>query len=80
MIQERGASANRTQADLRKNLISSSSQETRASGKLAAMFSSVSEEPGNLIRSSIFKYADPSNLGRSLLEGNEGNKDQLRVR
>ena len=33
-----------------------------------------SEEPVNLIKSSIFKNADPSNLGRSLLEGN---KDHL---
>ena len=32
------------------------------------------EEPGNQLRSSVFKYADPSNLGRSLLEGN---KDHL---
>ena len=38
LLQERGASANRTQADLRKSLLSSSSQEPRASGKLAAMF------------------------------------------
>ena len=37
------------------------------------MFSSRSDEPGNQFESSIF-YADPSILGRSLLEGN---KDHL---
>ena len=37
-------------------------------------FSPESEEPGNTIKSSIFKNANPSNLGRSLLEGN---KDHL---
>ena len=73
MIQERGASAKRTQADLRESLISSSSQEPRAPGKLAAMFSSGSDEPGNQFESYMFKYADPSNLGRSLLEGNKDN-------
>ena len=76
MIQERGASAKRTQADhsRRESLTSSSSQEPRASGKPAAMFSLGSEEPGNQLESSVFKNADPSNLGRSLLEGN---KDHL---
>ena len=29
------------------------------------------KEPGNLIKSSVFKHADPSNLGRSLLGGNQ---------
>ena len=38
------------------------------------MFSSGSQEPGNELMSSIYKHADPSNLGRSLLEGN---KDHL---
>ena len=38
MIQERGVSAKRTQAGRRVGLMSNSSQETRASGKLAAMF------------------------------------------
>ena len=69
MLQERGASAKRTQADLRKRLMSSSSQEPRACGKPDAMFSSGSTELGNLIKSSVFKHADPSNLGRFLLEG-----------
>ena len=73
MIQERerGVTAKRTQADRREGLMSNSSQETRASGKPAAIFSSGIEEPGNLIKSSIFKNADPSNLWKSLLEGNE---------
>ena len=76
IIQRRGASAERTQADLREGLMSCSSQEPRASGKLAAMFSSGNKEPGNLIKSSVFKHADPSNLGRSLLEGNNDHSAQ----
>ena len=71
MIQERGASAKRTQAGRRESLMSNSSQETRASGKLAAMFFTRKRRTGNTIKSSIFKNANPSNLGRSLLEGNE---------
>ena len=47
ILQERGASAKRTQADSRKGLISSSSQEPSALEKLAATFSFGSEEPGN---------------------------------
>ena len=35
------------------------------------MFSPESEELGNLINSSIFKNTNPSNLGRSLLEGDK---------
>ena len=54
--------------------MSSSSQKPRAYGKLDAMFSSKSNEPGKQFKNSIFKFADPSNLGRSLLEGN---KDHL---
>ena len=42
--------------------------------KLAALFSLGSEEPGNQFKSSVFKHDDPSNWGRSLLEGN---KDHL---
>ena len=42
--------------------------------KLAALFSSGSKEPRNQFKSSVFKDADPSNLGRFLLEGN---KDHL---
>ena len=51
--------------------MSSSSQEPSAPGKPAAMFSSGSEEPGNQFKSSVFKHADPSTLGRSLLESNK---------
>ena len=74
IIQEREVSAKRTQADRRESLMSHSSQESGASGKPAAWFSSESGEPGNLIRSSVFRNANPSNLGGSLLEGN---KDHL---
>ena len=35
------------------------------------MFSSTNDEPGNQFESSMFQYADPSKLGRSLLEGNK---------
>ena len=45
-----------------------------ARGKPAATFSLGSKQPGNQFKSSVFKHADPSNLGRSLLEGN---KDHL---
>ena len=70
-IQERGVSAKGTQADRREGLMSSSPQKTRASEKLAAKFSPESKGPRNLIKSSIFKNAYPSILGRSLLEGNK---------
>ena len=61
MLQERGASAKRTQADPGESLMSSSSQEPRASGKPAATFSPRNKEPGNQFNSSVFKHADPSN-------------------
>ena len=61
----------RGQADTRKCLMSSPSQEPRASGKPAAMFSSGGEGPENRFKISVSKDADPANLGRSLLEGNE---------
>ena len=48
--------------------------EPRASGKPDALFSSRSDEAGNQFESSMFKNADPSKLGRSLLEGS---KDHL---
>ena len=51
--------------------MSRSSQEPSAPGKPAALFSSGREEPGNQFKSSVFKNADPSNLKRSLLEGNK---------
>ena len=60
--QKRGASAQRTQADhsRRESLMSTSSQEPRAPGKPNAMFSSRSNELGNQLESSIFKFDDPS--------------------
>ena len=71
MIQERGTSAQHTLAhhSRRERLMSSSSQEPGASGKPDAMFSSRSNELGNQCEGSIFKFADPSDWGRSLLEG-----------
>ena len=76
MMQKRGASAQRTQADhsRRESLMSWSSQEPRAYGKPAALFSLGSEEPGNQFKSSMIKYVDPSKLERYLFEGN---KDHL---
>ena len=67
IILKRGASAQRTQVDhsRRESLKSNSSREPRAYGKPDAMFSSRSNEPGNQIENSIFKFADPSNWGRS---------------
>ena len=50
----------------------SSSEGQRASGKPDALLSS---EQGNLIRSSVFRNANPSSLRGSLLEGD---KDRLR--
>ena len=49
-------------------------QDPRASGRPEAVLSSKSNEPGLQFETSIFKFADPSKLGRSLLEGN---KDHL---
>ena len=54
-----------------KSLRSHSSEGQKALGKPNALFSS---EQGNLIRSSVFRNADPSNLRGSLLESN---KDHL---
>ena len=54
--------------------MSSSSQEPSGPAKPAALFSLGSGEPENQFKSSVFKNADASNLGRSLLEGN---KDHL---
>ena len=64
LLQERGASAKRTQADSRKSLMSSSSQEPSAQGKPATLFSSRREEPENQLKSSVFKNADPSKFGK----------------
>ena len=60
-----------TQADRKGSLRSQSSEGQKALGKHNALFSS---EQGNLIRSSVFRNANPSNLSGSLLEGN---KDHL---
>ena len=70
---EERSKCKRTQTDhsRRESLMSSSSQEPRASGKPNALFSSRSDELGNQFEKFMFKFADPSNLGRSLLEGNE---------
>ena len=71
IVQERERSAQYTQADRKGSLRSHSSEGQKASGKPDALFSS---EQGNLIRSSVFRNADPSNLRGSLLKGN---KDHL---
>ena len=55
----------------KESLRSHSSEGQKALGKPNALFSS---EQGNLIRSSVFRNANPSNLRGSLLEGN---KDHL---
>ena len=67
---EREVSAQLTQAG-KESLTSHSSEGQKASGKPDALFSS---EQGNLIRSSVFRNAYPSNLRGSLLEGK---KDHL---
>ena len=71
VMQEREVSAQQTQADRKESLRSHSSEGQKASGKPDALFSS---EQGNLIRSSVFRNANPSYLRGSLLEGN---KDHL---
>ena len=71
----------------RESLMASSSRGLEVSGKLDAMFSCLSEsnqntfsgrersnEPGNRFESSVhsvFKFADPANVGKSLLDGNK---------
>ena len=71
VVQEREVSALYTQADRKDSLRSHSSEGQKALGKPNAVFSS---EQGNLIRSSVFRNANPSNLRGSLLEGR---KDHL---
>ena len=71
VMQERGVSAQYTQADRKESLRSHSSESQKALVKPNALFSS---EHGNLIRSSVLRNANPSNLRGSLLEGN---KDHL---
>ena len=70
VVQEREVSAQLTQAG-KESLRSHSSEGQKASGKPDALFPS---EQGNLIRRSVFRNANPSNLRGSLLEGN---KDHL---
>ena len=57
-----------------KGLMSSSSKEPSAPGKLAALISLGKKELANQFKSSVFRNADPSNVGRSL---RKGNKDPL---
>ena len=71
VVQEREVSAQFTQADRKESLRSHSSEGQKASGEPDALFSA---EQGNLVRSSVFRKANPSNLRGSLLEGN---KDHL---
>ena len=58
----------------RSVLKTSNPEELSSTETLAALFSCGSEEPGKQFKSSVFRNADPSNVGRSLLEGN---KDHL---
>ena len=71
VMQEREVSAQYTEADRKESLRSHSSEGQKALGKPNALLSS---EKGNLIRSCVFRNADPSNLRGSLLERN---KDHL---
>ena len=69
MVMQKGdVSAQYTQADRKERLRSHSSEGLKALGKPNALFSS---EQGHLIRSSVFKNANPSNLRGSLFDGNE---------
>ena len=67
----REVSAQYTQNDRKESLRSHSSEGQKTLRKPNTLFSS---EQGNLIRSSVFRNANPSNLRGSLLEGN---KDHL---
>ena len=71
VAQDREVSAQYTQADRKDSLRSHPSEGQQALVKPNALSSS---EQGNLIRSSVFRNASPSNLRGSLLEGN---KDHL---
>ena len=71
VMREREVSAQYPQDDQKESLRSHSSEVQIALEKPDAWFSS---EQGNLIRSSVFRNANPSNLRGSLLEGN---KDHL---
>ena len=67
IVQEREVSAQLTQAG-KESLRSHSSEGQKALVKPNALFSS---EQGNLIRSSVFRNANPSNLKGYLLEGSK---------
>ena len=69
VVQEREVSAQYTRAERKQSLTSRSSEGQKPLEEPNALFSS---EQGTLIRSSVFRNANPSNLRRSLLEGNEG--------
>ena len=71
VVQEREVSAQYTQADRKGSLRPHSSEGQKALVKPNA---SCSSEQRNLIRSSVFRNGNPSNLRGSLLEGN---KDHL---
>ena len=71
VMQEREVSAQYTQADRKESLRSHSSEGQKALGETDALFST---EQGKMMRSSVFRNANPSNLTGSLLEGN---KDHL---
>ena len=64
-MREREESAQDTEADRKESLRSHASEGQKA---LVKLFSS---EQGNLIRSSVFRNANPSNLRGSLIEGNK---------
>ena len=68
VVQGREVSAECAQANRKESLRSHSSEGQNALGKPNALFSS---EQGNLIRSSLFRNASPSNLRGSLLERNK---------
>ena len=61
VMQDREVSAQYTQADRKESLRSHSSEGQKALGKPNALFSS---EQGNLMRSSVFRNANPSNFER----------------
>ena len=68
VVQEREVNAQYTQADRKESSRSRSPEGQKALGNLKALFSS---EQGNLIRSSVFRNASPSNLRGTPLEGNK---------
>ena len=70
---EREVSAQLTHADRKESLRSHSSEGQKALGKPNALFSSQQE---NLIRCSVFRDANPSNLRGSLLGRTQGSRAQ----